>query len=110
MFFVLRWCIARQGSTDVYGGYDELFYNVWGNQLNRGKLLLFLGDKASIFISAGVVRTRAGRSSSRSNSGEFGETSLGPNRSRFQSDTDYDPPGRAIGAAQRALTATYSVR
>jgi hypothetical protein len=48
VFFVLRWCIARQGSAEVYGGYDELFHGFWGNQLNRGKLLPFLSGKASI--------------------------------------------------------------
>jgi hypothetical protein len=47
VFFVLRWCIARQGSTEAYGGYDEFLHGFWGNQLNRGKLLLFLGRKAS---------------------------------------------------------------
>jgi hypothetical protein len=48
VFFVVRWCIDRQGSTDGYGGYDELLHGFLGNQLNRGKLLLFLGGKASI--------------------------------------------------------------
>jgi hypothetical protein len=47
VFFVLRWCIARQGSTEAYGGYDELLHGFWGNQLNRGKLLLFPGGKAN---------------------------------------------------------------
>jgi hypothetical protein len=50
VFFVLRWCIAHQGRTEAYGGYDELLHGFWGNQLNRSKLLLFLGGKASISI------------------------------------------------------------
>ena len=87
VFFVLRWRIVRQGSTEAYGGYDELFHSFWGNQLNRGKLLLFLGAKRA-FNSAGIVYTRAGHSVEL---GRVGETSLGPNRSRFQPDTDYDP-------------------
>jgi hypothetical protein len=48
VFFVLPWCIARQGSTETYCGYDEILHGFWANQLNRGKLLLFLGGKASI--------------------------------------------------------------
>jgi hypothetical protein len=48
VFFVFRRRIARQGSTEACGGYDELFTASGGNQLNRGKLLLFLGGKASI--------------------------------------------------------------
>jgi hypothetical protein len=48
VFFILRGRIARQGSTEAYGGYYELLHSFWGNQLNRGKLLLFLGGKASI--------------------------------------------------------------
>jgi hypothetical protein len=49
VFFVLRWRIARQGSTEAHGRYDEIFHCLkGGNQLNRGKLLLFLGGKASI--------------------------------------------------------------
>jgi hypothetical protein len=49
VFFVLRGCIARQGSTDAYGGYDKLLHG-------------FLGKH---FISAGIVHTRAGRLSRR---------------------------------------------
>jgi hypothetical protein len=26
---LLRWSIARQGSTEAYGGYDELFHGFW---------------------------------------------------------------------------------
>jgi len=48
VFFVLRWRIARQGSTEAYGGYDELLHGFRGHQPNRGKLLLVLGGKASI--------------------------------------------------------------
>src|SRR6516164_521536 len=65
----------------------NFFTSFWGNQLNRGKLLLFLGAKRA-FNSAGSVYTRAGHSVEL---GRVGETSLGPNRSRFQPDTDYDP-------------------
>jgi len=43
VFFVLRWRIARQGSTEAYGGYDELLHGFRGHQPNRGKLLLVLG-------------------------------------------------------------------
>ena len=50
VFFVLRGCIARQGSTDAYGGYDELLHGFWGNQLSRGKLMPFLDGKASILF------------------------------------------------------------
>jgi hypothetical protein len=48
VFFVLRCCIARQGSTEAYDDYDELLHGFSGNQLNRSKLLLFLVGKASI--------------------------------------------------------------
>ena len=34
VFFVLRGCIARQGSTDAYGGYDEILHGFRGKQLN----------------------------------------------------------------------------
>jgi hypothetical protein len=50
VFFVLRGCIARQSSTDAYGGYDELLHGFWGNQLNRGELMPFLDGKASILF------------------------------------------------------------
>ena len=30
VFFVLCGCIARQGSTDAYGGYDELLHGFCG--------------------------------------------------------------------------------
>jgi hypothetical protein len=63
VFFVLRVYIARQGGAEAYGGYDELLHGFWGNQLNRGKLLPFLGGKASIlFLLARPLvpgRTRA---------------------------------------------------
>ena len=36
VFFILRGCNARQGSTKAYGTYDELLHGFWGNQLNRG--------------------------------------------------------------------------
>jgi hypothetical protein len=29
VFFVLRWRIARQGSTEAYGGYNELFHGFY---------------------------------------------------------------------------------
>jgi hypothetical protein len=48
VFFVLCGRIARQGSSQEYGDYDELLHGIWGNQLNRGKLLPFLSGKASI--------------------------------------------------------------
>ena len=48
VFFVFRWRVARQGSTEACGDYDELLHDFWGNRPNRGKLLLSLGDKASI--------------------------------------------------------------
>jgi hypothetical protein len=35
VFFILRGCIARQGSTDAHGGYDEILHGFWGKQLNR---------------------------------------------------------------------------
>ena len=30
MFFVLRWCVARQSSAEAYGGYDEVLHGFWG--------------------------------------------------------------------------------
>jgi hypothetical protein len=65
VFFVLRGYIARQGSTDAYGGDDELLHGFWGNQLNRGKLMPVSRRQSKDFIPAGIVHVRAGRSSSR---------------------------------------------
>jgi hypothetical protein len=58
VFLVLRWCIARQGSTEEYDSYDKLFHNVWGSRLNCGKLLLFLGGKASMKFFIGSVKSK----------------------------------------------------
>ena len=74
VFFVLRGCIARQSSTDAYGGYDELLHGFWGNQLNRGKLMPFLDGKASIlFLLASSTLTPVVQAAG-SNSCEFGGT------------------------------------
>jgi hypothetical protein len=50
------------------------FFTAWGNNRIAASYCL---------ISAGVLHIRAGRSSCWSNSGEFGETSLQPDRGRF---------------------------
>ena len=30
VFFVLPWCVARQGSAEAYGGYDKILHGFCG--------------------------------------------------------------------------------
>jgi hypothetical protein len=50
VLFVLPGCIARQGSTDAYGGYDELLRGFWGNRVNRGRIIPFLDGKQAFYF------------------------------------------------------------
>ena len=48
MFFVLRWCVARQSSAEADGGYDEVLHGFLGRLSNPRPDILFLGGKSRI--------------------------------------------------------------
>jgi hypothetical protein len=74
VFFVPRWRIARQGSIEAYGGYDELFHGFWEQPTESRQVIAGSRRQSEHLILLASSTLTPGRSSSRSNSGEFNGT------------------------------------